>query len=126
MLLISKSEEVEAISKREERGKKAAQVGGTIIRDLTLVPRVPMEANVASEPNGREGDSDVPTVYLVVPNSNPGGNQGPHIRAAAAFGANELVLVGFESFATHGAHGAQRLGSQSTARMNPCSERGLR
>jgi tRNA C32,U32 (ribose-2'-O)-methylase TrmJ len=48
-----------------------------------------------------------PEVYLVAAN-NAGGNVGTLVRACAAFGAAELVLVGHPKHATHGAHGAQK------------------
>ena len=46
--------------------------------------------------------------FLVTPQQSPGGNVGTLIRAASAFNASELVLVGHPRFASHGAHGAQK------------------
>mmetsp|Transcript_46354 Transcript_46354/g.63113 ORF Transcript_46354/g.63113 Transcript_46354/m.63113 type:complete len:239 (-) Transcript_46354:204-920(-) len=46
---------------------------------------------------------------LVLPHLRNYGNVGPFVRAAAAFSASELILVGeYNRFSTHGAHGSQK------------------
>ncbi|CAN0526963.1 unnamed protein product, partial [Scytosiphon promiscuus] len=46
--------------------------------------------------------------YLVVANPSSKNNLGTLIRCAAAFGVEEVVVVGASKWSTHGAHGSHK------------------
>lgn len=47
--------------------------------------------------------------YLVVSNPSSKNNLGNVIRCAAAFAVSELIVVGFDKWGTHGAHGSHKV-----------------
>lgn len=47
--------------------------------------------------------------YLVVANPSSKNNLGTLIRCAAAFGVEEVVVVGASKWSTHGAHGSHKV-----------------
>lgn len=47
-------------------------------------------------------------IYLIIANPKKSNNLGPIVRCAAAFGVSQIILVGYEKFATDGAHGSHR------------------